>query len=259
MPASDVRVYDGSQWISIKGPKGDTGSTGAAGTVTLGTVTTGAPGSSVIITDSNPSPNDATLNFTIPRGDAGQAATVSVGTTNTGAAGTQAQVTNAGTASAAVFNFVIPQGAKGDPGSGVTIKGTLSGAGTALPASPATGDMYILGNPVPTAAPNGAGGTKAEGDGIVWNGTAWSNVGPIRGPEGPQGNPGTAATIAVGTVTGLAAGATPTITNTGTSTAAVFAFGIPAGAKGDPGNNFQVFDTASTPTGALKGALWLVP
>lgn len=257
--ATDVRVYDGSQWVSLKGAKGDTGATGAAGTVTVGTVTTGAPGSSVVVTDTNPSPNDATLNFTIPRGDAGQAATVQVGTVTTGASGSAAAVVNGGTSSAAVFNFTIPQGPKGDSGSGVTIKGTISGSGTALPAAPAEGDMWILGSPLPTAAPNPSTGSKAVGDGIVWDGTKWTNVGPIRGPEGPAGATGSAATIAVGTVTGLAAGAQPTISNTGTSTAAVFAFGIPAGATGAAGENAQVFTTAGTPAGARTGAIWIVP
>lgn len=46
----------------------------------------------------------------------GSAATITVGSTTTGAAGTPATVTNAGTSSAAVLNFVIPVGAKGDNG-----------------------------------------------------------------------------------------------------------------------------------------------
>ncbi len=53
-----------------------------------------------------------------PTGPAGAAATVGVGTVTTGAAGTQATVTNAGTASAAVLNFTIPQGAPGANGTG---------------------------------------------------------------------------------------------------------------------------------------------
>ena len=256
MPLSDVRVFDGANWVSIKGPAGPAG---PKGTITLGTVTTGAAGSSVIITDTNASTSDATFNFTIPRGDAGQAATVSVGTVTTGAAGSSAAITNGGTTSAAVLNFTIPKGDKGDPGAGVTIKGTLTGAATALPTSPATGDMYILGTPVPTAAPNPSTGTKSEGDGIVWEGGSWKNVGPIRGPAGPAGHAGTAASIAVGTVTGLAAGATPTISNTGTAQAAIFDFGIPAGAKGDAGKNYEVFNQAATPTGMSQGAIWLVP
>ena len=73
------------------------------------------------------------------------------------------------------------QGPKGDAGSGVAIKGTLSGTGTALPSSPVAGDMWIFGTPVPTAAPPRPGPVPAQaGDGIVWSGTVWNNVGPIR-------------------------------------------------------------------------------
>lgn len=53
---------------------------------------------------------------------------------------------------------------------------------------------------------------------------------------GPAGAAGQAATIALGTHSGLSEGATPTVTNTGTSNAAVFNFGIPAGATGSQGN-----------------------
>ena len=53
-----------------------------------------------------------------PSGPSGQAATVSVGVVATGAAGSQASVTNSGTATAAVLNFSIPQGAVGAGGSG---------------------------------------------------------------------------------------------------------------------------------------------
>lgn len=58
------------------------------------------------------------------------------------------------------------------------------------------------------------------------------------GPQGPQGETGptgasgTAATIAVGTITTLPAGSSATVTNVGTSSAAVFDFGIPKGADG---------------------------
>lgn len=51
--------------------------------------------------------------LTGPQGPEGTAATVQVGTVQTGQPGSAAQVTNAGTASAAVLNFVIPQGATG--------------------------------------------------------------------------------------------------------------------------------------------------
>lgn len=51
-----------------------------------------------------------------PQGPAGQSATVEVGTTTTGEPGSQASVTNAGTDSAAVLNFVVPQGPAGPGG-----------------------------------------------------------------------------------------------------------------------------------------------
>lgn len=57
--------------VSGNGEKGD------SGTITVGTVTTGAPGTDVIITNTGTA-SDAILNFTIPRGDAGEGAVTSV-------------------------------------------------------------------------------------------------------------------------------------------------------------------------------------
>lgn len=51
-----------------------------------------------------------------PAGPAGSAATVTVGSVTTGEAGTEASVTNSGTESAAVLDFVIPKGAAGTNG-----------------------------------------------------------------------------------------------------------------------------------------------
>ena len=58
-----------------------------------------------------------------PQGAPGTAATVNVGTVTTTVYGNPAQVTNSGTASAAVLDFVIPQGA---PGSEVTDVSSLT-------------------------------------------------------------------------------------------------------------------------------------
>ena len=52
------------------GTNGIDGKDGATATVTIGTVTTGAPGTSVSVTNSG-TPNAAVLNFTIPKGDTG--------------------------------------------------------------------------------------------------------------------------------------------------------------------------------------------
>lgn len=49
-------------------------------------------------------------------GKDGKAATIAVGSVTTGEAGSAASVTNAGTESAAVLDFVVPQGAKGQQG-----------------------------------------------------------------------------------------------------------------------------------------------
>lgn len=166
---NNINISAGS---TQRGAQGIPGKDGEAATIELGTVSTGDPGSDVIITNSG-TPNAAVFNFTIPRGSQGeqgeqgiqgetgatgqdgfspiasvtptatgatltvtdaqgttttnilngtngvdgQAATISVGSVSTGAAGTSASVINSGTSSAAVFDFVIPQGAKGDTGS----------------------------------------------------------------------------------------------------------------------------------------------
>ena len=69
-----------------------------------------------------------------------------------------------------------------------------------------------------------------------------------QGTDGAKGitGTGTAATIDPGTATGLAAGATPTVANSGTTSAAVFNFGIPAGDKGTKG------DTGSGGSGGVN-------
>lgn len=61
--------------IGPQGPKGETGAVGPQGeaaTVTIGTVTTGAPGTNAIVTNSGTT-SEAVFNFTIPRGDTGAA------------------------------------------------------------------------------------------------------------------------------------------------------------------------------------------
>lgn len=58
---------------------------------------------------------------------------------------------------------------------------------------------------------------------------------PPEGPKGDKGDKGDAATIAIGTTTTGAAGSTAKVTNTGTTSNAVFNFTIPRGEKGDKG------------------------
>ena len=93
-------VSDGVLSLGIpRGDKGDKGDTGEPGT----------PGQ---------------------KGDPGSAATVSVGSVTTGAPGTDASVTNSGTESKAVLDFVIPRGEKGDPSTAISyVDGEYVGLG----------------------------------------------------------------------------------------------------------------------------------
>ena len=64
----------------------------------------------------------------------------------------------------------------------------------------------------------------------------WVEINPgTLGPAGTNGTNGAAATVTVGTVTTGAPGSSVTITNSGTSGAAVFDFSIPQGATGATG------------------------
>lgn len=72
----------------------------------------------------------------------------------------------------------------------------------------------------------------------------------VTGQDGVDGNDGAAATVSVGTVTTLAAGASATVVNGGTVTTAVLNFGIPQGIKGDKGDPGGI----STPSVLTDGA-----
>ena len=69
---SDSNVINAGSVIGPAGPTGATGPTGAAATIAVGTVTTGAEGTSVIVTNSGTT-GAAVLDFTIPKGDTGPA------------------------------------------------------------------------------------------------------------------------------------------------------------------------------------------
>lgn len=72
---------------------------------------------------------------------------------------------------------------------------------------------------------------KAKAAVKLVEGSGGGEPGP-QGPQGPAGPAGAAATVTVGDVTTLDAGQDATVTNAGTTSAAVFNFGIPKGPKG---------------------------
>lgn len=231
-------------------------------------------------------------------GPPGQAATITVGNVTASSPGSQPSITNSGSATSAVLNFVLPQGNTGPagqtgaPGSSISIKGSVPTSASLPVTGNTVGDIWIAqdsGNgyewqgaswlnigqfrgvpgppgPVGPAGPSinikGEVATSASlpttgnavndgwiaqdtGDLWLWNGTTWINAGKITGPQGPagatgpvgpQGANGASATVAVGTVTTLPAGSPATVTNAGTSLAALFNFGIPQGQTGATGN-----------------------
>lgn len=163
-----------------QGVKGDTGETGAQGIQGM----QGEPG---------------------PKGEPGTAATIQVGTVASGPSGSAPQVTNSGTASAAVFDFVIPKGDQGPQG----VQGPAGPQGEAGARGP-QGIQGPKGDQGETGVPGETGAT---------------------GPEGPAGADGVTPNIQVGTTTTLAAGSSATVTRRAGSpdAAPIFDFGIPKG------------------------------
>ncbi len=175
---------------------------GVIASVSVGTTTTGAAGSSASVSNSG-TPLDAILDFTIPRGDTGAtgtAATIAAGTTTTTNPGTNATVTNVGTSGAAIFNFGIPRGAGVNSGGSVgqvltkasgtdydttwtTITGTLNYQGTwnastntpTLTSSVGTNGYYYVVNVAGSTNLNGITDWQV-GDWAIFNGSVWQKL-----------------------------------------------------------------------------------
>ena len=99
------------------------------------------------------------------QGPAGNAATITIGSVTTSAPGTAASVTNSGTPLAAVLDFTIPQGAKGDKGDqGTADGGDLSGY-LPLTGGTCTGNVSAPSFQTGTAAANYFQCRKFRGEG----------------------------------------------------------------------------------------------
>lgn len=96
--------------LTIVGPQGPQGPQGLAGKITIGTVTTGDPGSIATVTNSGTTEN-AILDFVIPRGNTGA-------TGSQGIQGIQGPIGQTGPQG--------PQGPQGDPGESFMIMGTIT-------------------------------------------------------------------------------------------------------------------------------------
>lgn len=150
-------------------------------------------------------------------------ATIAIGTVTTVAAGEDATVTNSGTADDVILDFEIPEGAVGPTGPANSLSiGTVTGGVSADATITGTAPTQTLNLVLPQGAPGG---------------------------DGSDGADGAAATITIGTVTTVAPGDPATVTNVGTSGAAILDFEIPQGDPGDvvgPGSatadRFAAFD-----------------
>lgn len=138
VPCQGILPTNTSHWLLIagKGDKGDPGDKGDKG-------------------DSGPQ---------------GQAASVSVGSVQTGQPGEAASVVNAGTSSAAVLNFVIPQGAKGETG--------------AQGPKGETGEQGPKGDTGPQGEQGPKGDTGPQGEQGI------QGIQGATGPQGPKGDTG---------------------------------------------------------------------
>lgn len=146
MAGTNLYVWNGSAWIdcgNVQGPKGDKGDTGSKGDAfTYADFTqeqlaslkgpkgdkgdkgdTGAAGAQ------GPQGPQGVQGLQGLQGPAGNAATITIGSVTTSAPGTSANVTNSGTSSAAVLDFVLPKGKDGADG-GVTVDEELSATST---------------------------------------------------------------------------------------------------------------------------------
>jgi hypothetical protein len=283
---NDVVFYNRNAYVAILGGAGNTPVTDASNSTwgllalhgydvisAVGTVTTGAAGSSAAVSISGTLGNPV-FDFTIPEGDTG--ATGATGPAGAdGPQGPQGDPGATGPAGAdGATGATGPKGDQGDPGStGATgSQGPQGDPG----ATGATGPKGDQGDPGPTGATGatgpkgdtgatgstGAAGTAASvgvgttttgapGSGAVVTNSGSSSAAVLdftvpRGATGSTGTAGTAATVAVGTVTTGAAGSSAVITNAGTSSAAVLNFTVPRGDTGATGTAGSAGATGST-------------
>ena len=166
-------------------------------------------------------------------------ATVSIVSTTTGAPGSSASVANSGTSTAAILAFTIPRGNTGVTGStGATGATGPTGLTGSIGATGPIGSTGLTGSQGPTGPTGLTGSVGATGS---------------TGPTGSTGLAGAAATISIGTITTGAAGSSATVTNLGTSSAAIFNMSIPQGAAGS-GSGTVTAVTATSPVASTGGA-----
>ena len=235
---TDDAVNDMTIVSGLKGDPGDPGDPGTAATIAVGTVTSGQMAS---VTNSGTS-SAAVFDFVLPKGDQGDpgtpgqdgqdgaAATIEVGTVTSGQT---ASVTNSGTSSAAVFDFVLP---KGDPG-----QNGQDGTDGTDGVSPTVSTSAITGGTQVTI-------TDADGPHVfdVMDGADGSP-----GTPGQDGTDGVSPTVSTTAITG---GTEITITDAGGS----HTFNVMDGTPGTPGQDGTDGVSPTVSTSAITGGTAVV-
>lgn len=264
----DCLIWDGSEWISLEGPQGAPGN---GATATAGNTITSAPGGDANVENVGTA-QDAIFNFTIPRGEKGTegtAGTQQVGQVDTNqlapGSNNSVVINNSGNATAAIwdYTFSLAPGAKGEDGTGIQIKGQLQIAGEPVEGPPTADNTQHIGDWTNDDA--GDSYLDASGDLWVWESQFnYADVGSIQGPEGQPGNAATVSASASATTAECDKDASVVVNNNGDANAAqfVFSFDIPRGCdgesiKGDPGDNAEVYTQSTQPTAKAAGAIWI--
>ena len=181
------------------------GPAGPANALSIGSVTTGEPGSEASASITGESPEQV-LSLTIPRGGNGKDATPPTfdAQATTLAPGSQAAASVTGTYPDLSVVLGIPRGDKGDPGPANTLR---------------VGQVTT-----------GAAGSNASAE---ITGTAPNQTLDLTIPRGSKGDTGPANSLRIGTVT---PGATAAASITGTAPDQTLSLTLPQGPKGDTGN-----------------------
>ena len=240
--AGDGKVHTGtisyndgtsSTIVITDGLKGDTGATGATPNISVGSVTTGDPGTSADVTIGGTTASPV-LYFTIPRGATGETGSTgpagavpsfSIGEVTSGS---PAAATITGTDANPVLNLTLPQGDTGAMPE-ISIGTVTTGAAGSSAAVTITGTDAepVLNFTIPKGDTGATGATGATGP---------------AGADGQDGATGATPELSIGTVTTGAAGSSAAVTITGTTAAPVLNFTIPKGDKGDTGATGDVPD-----------------
>lgn len=256
----DIYVNNGSNWQLVgnlqggEGPQGKEGLQGRQGEQGI-QGNTGQRGSFLISADGKPEPSknykewDCYLdtksydfyvnngsnwqlvgNIQGGEGPQGKAATIQIGNVSNGE---NAVVTNRGTENAALLDFILPKGEKGDAGSrwyaGDEVPTNKTGLDNERGA-PRPGDMYLYLNTDGHAAE-----TYILTEDKVWAGP----LGTVVGPEGK------AATITIGSVITGEPGTDVIVENVGTASDVILNVTIPKGSQGDKGGKGDKGDTGA--------------